>query len=106
MGTNYYVKSKTCECCGHKPEPLHIGKSSHGWTFIFRSHENLKSCKEWYRFLIDEHIEDEYGRAVSLTDFFNKVYSKQSEPYNHAIEYPEGCYIDDDGFTFKEGEFS
>jgi len=35
MGTNYYLKTEMCECCGLHDESntMHIGKSSYGWCF-------------------------------------------------------------------------
>ena len=33
MGTNYYLSSKPCSCCGRKDSQRHIGKSSAGWVF-------------------------------------------------------------------------
>jgi len=35
MGTNYYLKTAPCECCGLHDErnTMHIGKSSYGWCF-------------------------------------------------------------------------
>ena len=35
MGTNYYLKTEQCQCCGLHDErnTMHIGKSSYGWCF-------------------------------------------------------------------------
>ncbi len=54
MGTNFYLHSGICECCGKADEIHHIGKSSMGWKFLFKSHKFIegeqfltKSYKDW-----------------------------------------------------------
>jgi hypothetical protein len=107
MGTNYYAKSETCECCGHTPEQIHIGKYSRGWTFCFHApNSDLNSKSKWEEFLKDKTIVDEYGEEVDYVGFFSMVAKKQSEPRNHALEFPEGNFIDAEGYTFSTHEFS
>ncbi len=113
MSTNYYVKSDTCECCGHTPDQAHIGKSSAGWTFTFQAYRGLTSWKDWKRHLEDQTIVDEYDREVTLEEFKALVESKKSAKYNHTIEclrqYPEmreDLYLDSEGHSFSWREFS
>ena len=85
MGTNFYFRKQIghqCEHCGRadKYEELHVGKSSHGWKFAFDTwHGEFKSFKAW-KTLMETNpgkIFDEYGDCISLTDFIEKVESKQ-----------------------------
>lgn len=90
MGTNYYVKDETepkppCECCGRpfdddRDDPLHIGKSSSGWKFLFAPYPDLglTSWAEWKVFLADKTIVDEYGTETSLQELADLVEAKQS----------------------------
>ena len=112
MGTNYYVKSKTCECCGHKPEQLHIGKNSYGWSFSFHATDELMTFEDWKIYLKDKIIVDEYGDEVTLEYFIDLVevdkdkrnhtfYCRQNHPY-----YSENLFLDPEGYSFTRGEFS
>lgn len=110
MGTNYYARYDICECCGRYDE-LHIGKSSFGWTFTFQAHEDevtIKSYKEWLEFLSNKEIKifDEYGKEISLKEFKEMIENKTKEKHNHAKEYPEGSFLDEDGNSFSWGDFS
>lgn len=119
MGTNYYAHNKktTCECCGRADDMdiLHIGKSSIGWTFSFQGFDEkyhqpkIKSLKDWKIFLSDPDIfiQNEYGDKISNNDFFEVVNSKQNDDnQNHAKLYPEGNWVDEDGYSFTGGIFS
>jgi len=111
MGTNYYVKTTKCNCCGHTPEQLHIGKSSAGWQFSFHSTKDIRSYKQWLEYLKDEVIEDEYGDVVSLEVFKELVKAKSFEGRSHAIymhnhgDY-DNDYLDAEGHSFSSCEFS
>lgn len=120
MGTNYYwhrEKKDACPHCGHTPgpyAPIHIGKSSAGWTFSFHATGGLRSWKRWRRFLETEkgEIRDEYGKHVPLEIFIKLVVEKQGVLDNkrHAEESRRwsdyNSYLDEDGFSFSEGDFS
>lgn len=115
MGTNYYIKRKKCESCGHTPDSIHLGKSSFGWQFSFQYnggiyYKNVKEMKEW---LSDKKILDEYGMEVSNKDFWTMVDHKQNSNFlNHAEksikEYPHSKHYNFviDGYSFTDGEFS
>lgn len=94
MGTNYYLVKNSATV---RP-PLHIGKSSAGWKFIFRKYEDLEregyeeeyfnsieNVNDWKSFLEHKTTNDnylimtEYDDQVSLDDFWNKVEEKQKE---------------------------
>ena len=48
MGTNYYTKNNRCTACGHKPEGIHLGKSSEEkpcpWHDVPDTERELKYC--------------------------------------------------------------
>ena len=114
MGTNYYAKATACATCGHKPEGIHLGKSSCGWQFTFqynkeKYYKNIKEMKKWLK---DKRIINEYGEDVSNKEFwamietmknglshYNYVKNKQSEFFGeHELLI--------DGYSFINTEFS
>ena len=80
MSTNYIARYNICECCDRYDE-LHIGTSSHGWTFTFHAvSENndggsIKSYKEWLEFFKSKKVKiyNEYGDRVSIKRFKDMV---------------------------------
>ena len=103
MGTNYYAV-RTRPTVG---EPVHIGKSSCGWLFLFQAQDNqyhdppivwnsYDEVKDWLRkYTVDNNdyvIMDEYDNIVQLDEFIDIVDSKQNDPYN--LENPD---------NFREG---
>ena len=111
MGTNYYVVKK-------KPTitpPLHIGKSSVGWKFLF--HEvNIGECEfdysveihtfeQWKEFLENNNdilILNEYDEEVSVKEFLELVKEKQKENNKHNFEYCKNV----NGYRFSDRDFS
>ena len=106
---------------GEKSE-IHIGKSSHGWQFLFnlgiRNYTHGQSLKKedidkWFRSGV---IFDEYGDEISVDDFWALVdYKKDDMDYNeYDKKYPEEAHycrgydqqIDGLRFTKDETEFS
>ena len=106
---------------GEKSE-IHIGKSSHGWQFLFnlgiRNYTHGQSLKKedidkWFRSGV---IFDEYGDEISVDDFWALVdYKKDDMDYNeYDKKYPEEAHycrgydkhIDGLRFTKDECEFS
>ena len=112
MGTNYYVRTNGCDKCERFDE-VHIGKSSMGWTFSFRGYKStldpfgiIVSAKQWFRVLKDRAIYDEYGDEVRFSELKELVKVKAKEENNHADQYNDGNWIDDDGHSFSGTEFS
>ena len=148
MGTNYYWRplvteeerekilekvknSKTIQeikdfiyydLLNERKSEIHIGKSSHGWQFLFnlgiRNYTHGQSLKKedidkWFRSGV---IFDEYGDEISVDDFWALVdYKKDDMDYNeYDKKYPEEphyCrgydqHIDGLRFTTEECEFS
>lgn len=109
MGTNYYVETNKCTCCG-RSDTQHIGKSSGGWTFSFRGYEQIRSYAEWVPILKAGRIYDEYGGEKSFDAFDALVQAKRTEPNNHARQYGRDerfeSWLDPEGHSFSEYEFS
>lgn len=108
MGTNYYTKTKKCTTCGHKPEGLHLGKSSMGWTFSFqynggKYYKNVSQMKKWLK---DKRIEDECGDEVSVDYFWEMVREKMKEKNNHAKQFPGFGSLVIGGHSFTDCYFS
>ena len=148
MGTNYYWRplvteeerekilekvknSKTIQeikdfiyydLLNERKSEIHIGKSSHGWQFLFnlgiRNYTHGQSLKKedidkWFRSGV---IFDEYGDEISVDDFWELVdYKKDEMDYDeYDKKYPEEAHycrgydqhIDGLRFTKDECEFS
>lgn len=87
MGTNYYLHAPKCITCGHEPEePIHLGKSSHGWTFALRIRPE-EGIDNWSKLLLmielrvaeGYRIEDEYDNPVSTRKFIDLVTVRSRE---------------------------
>lgn len=102
MGTNYFARIETCNCCGRYDES-HIGKYSYGWEFLFQGQE-LCSWKEWKKFLKDDKIKifDEYGKEHSISDLEELIKSNKKDKRLHKF-LPQNFYSKDNYFTDKEG---
>lgn len=116
MGTNYYaVRNRPTT-----REPLHIGKSSAGWLFVFHQINDTwddppviwntyNQVKEWlkkYTVDSDEYvILDEYDKIISFDEFFRMVDSKQNdEQCKNNKENFDYC-LNVDGYRFDNREF-
>jgi len=110
MGTNYYAVKK-------KPtivEPLHIGKSSYGWKFLFHEVNKYNSFdddleihtfEQWKEFLETNDeivILDEYDRKVSVKEFLELIEEKQKENNEENFAYCKNV----NGYRFTDGDFS
>lgn len=108
MGTNYYVKTKECPTCHHKPEEIHLGKSSAGWRFSFqynggRFYKTVKEMKMWLK---DKEIKNEYGEDVSYKSFLQMVAQKQKHKLAHAEYVKENYPTHTDSFMIGEYSFT
>lgn len=128
MGTNYYLKTAACECCGLHDErnTMHIGKSSYGWCFSLHVGKWLNdsddapeahSLKDWQALWSREGwiIVDEYKKPVTPEEMLRIItmrggdygYAKQGYlagrhdiDGRHCIGHGEGTY------DYITGEFS
>lgn len=98
-------------------DPIHIGKSSIGWKFLFHTvpgyinyinGEPLDSYSRWIRFLKEYTDNDtivimnEYDEEVSLTDLIELVQRKQLEINDDNFRYCDNV----EGYRFTRGDFS
>ena len=110
MGTNYYlVKNKPTTT-----SPLHIGKSSAGWRFLFYkppiwdADVPLNTFEQWRDYLKETTergthiIMDEYDKVHSLEDFLSLVAKKQMENRPDMFKYCENI----NGYRFSSNDFS
>lgn len=109
MGTNYYLKSKPCETCGHCQTELHIGKSSMGWRFLFRSYNyetKINSFDDWLLELNNPNkvIYNEYHEKIELAELLELIEDKRNgKSQAHLAHY---FFQDEKGYDFCHNEFS
>ena len=113
MGTNYYaVRNRpTIE------EPIHIGKSSFGWKFLFQTQNNnwndppvvwntYGQVRDWLKKYTVESTEyviiDEYDKIITYDDFLKLVKNKQDNENPDNFTYCGNV----NGYRFKDNEFS
>jgi hypothetical protein len=116
MGTNYYaVKSKPTTS-----EPIHIGKSSMGWLFLFHEQRdpwaddliewhNYDELKKWlYKHTVEEKdyvIINEYDEVISYDKFISFVDAKQND--EHCRNNPDNFMYcrNVNGYRFTDDDF-
>lgn len=108
MGTNYYYRD------GDKT--YHIGKSSYGWAFLWHYEERLDihGRDQWHFLLSWEEaereepvIEDEYGRDISVKEFFEITHPdnrKKNNTSDGILRYNED-ELDNEGVWCSLKEF-
>lgn len=111
MGCNYYLH-RASDRAHHgtlrKRAPLHIGKSSHGWVFVWRGYRNedtaqagreLSTPQEWWTFLAEQLadgavIRSEEGEVWTPAELAKLIEAKAeprpdgSPPHRHAHVSP------------------
>lgn len=105
MGTNYYVIPKRCDKCGRHDEPIHLGKSSMGWSFGLQANDwqYYKNWQEMQAWLQDKEIENEYGESCTPQDFIAMVERKKDTEDPEPVEYKTVVI---DGYKFHTYTFS
>lgn len=111
MGINYYVVKR-------KPtitEPLHIGKSSAGWRFLF--HEvnkgstdfdydlEIHTFEQWRDFLKNNKrivILDEYDQEIKVDKLLKLIEDKQK--INNPVDFLYNKNVN--GYRFSDSNFS
>ena len=114
MGTNYYVVPNRPSIA----KPIHIGKSSMGWMFLFHdvnepyrdvpivwhSYEEVKNWLQKYTVDTDEYvILDEYDRVVSFDELINRIQEKQISCKNNPDNFTFCRNVN--GYRFDDREF-
>lgn len=110
MGMNYYAVKKMPTCS----EPIHIGKSSFGWLFLFNENEywkNYDEVKAWLEYNVNSTdaqyvIIDEEDRIITYEELINKIDEKQKDPRN--LQNPDNFVWakNVNGYRFSSGYFS
>ena len=112
MGTNYYaVRTRPTT-----DEPIHIGKASIGWKFLFQAMDEkyneppvvwntYDQVYEWlYKHTVESNdyvIIDEYDEVISFDDFIELVEEKQNENNKDDFTYARNV----NGYRFTDGWF-
>ena len=112
MGINYYAvidEHPNCPCdkC-HKTTRKHIGKSSVGWSFLFKGYRHeIESYYDWRMFLNRFHvrIQNEYGDQISLNNFLWMIDEKKDDKKQKVTKGYDN-WIDEHGNHFSGYEFS
>ncbi len=116
MGTNYYaVRNRPTT-----DSPIHIGKSSIGWLFLFQEQNdpwndppvawcNYEQVKDWLKkYTVDCNdyvILNEYDEVVPFDEFFDLVDYKQADERNRSNpDNFEHCR-NVNGYRFMDGDF-
>ena len=110
MGTNYYAVP-------NRPtirKPLHIGKSSAGWKFLFHEVKKygcefdneleIHTYEQWVEFLKDNDdivILNEYDEVVSLDYLLKLIEEQQSVNNDENFAYCKNV----NGYRFVSGDF-
>ena len=116
MGTNYYAVKNRASVT----EPIHIGKSSAGWLFLFQSQNDTwndppvvwntyKQVMDWLKkYTLDSDsyaIVDEYDEIIPFERFKELVDRKQEDEHCKSnpdnFEYSRNV----DGYRFEDGDF-
>lgn len=105
MGTNYYLNISVCKCCRKPVEVLHIGKSSAGWKFAFKTYKDLgiSTVADWVKLIesINNEIVDSCGDKISSAGFIDFIDSKIDGKSNGAFGF--WC---DGKYDYSEQDFS
>ena len=114
MGTNYYVVPNRPSI----EKPIHIGKSSMGWMFLFQdANEPYRDIpiiwhsywevKDWlYRNTVERSfyvIMDEYDEIVPFDELIDLIEHKQEQFKDNPDNFTHCRNVD--GYRFTEGEF-
>ena len=116
MGTNYYaVRNKAS-----LEEPIHIGKSSFGWLFLFHEQNNTwrdipvewhnyEQVNKWlYKNTVESKkyvILDEYDKKISYKKFIDLVETKQTD--KRCLSNPDNFKYNKNigGYRFDDRDF-
>lgn len=98
MGTNFYLYFYS-----DKPEdmvPLHLGKQSCGWRFLFHKSKHIKNFQDFKDLIQKGCIMDEYEQIWSSDDLLKLIKSRQYDKQSpdSQVEHIDGC-------DFLDGDF-
>ena len=101
MGTNYYLINKKTN------KKLHLGKSSLGWQFCFKTNDEYKSTmNDMFKYIeqnADNEIWCDYGK-ITITKF-KKVIKEHIFGYNFKTCINKTNYLEDNDFIANDGSW-
>lgn len=115
MGTNFYAIKR-------KPSlyntPLHIGKSSSGWMFLFHGYQdyhfnnkfyydeaiNINSIEDWVKYLNNDDIVilNEYDEEYPLEEFLFLVNAKQEREKDNPDNFSNCANVGGYRFSYRD----
>ena len=99
MGTNFYLHTDFCPCCGQPRQKVHLGKRSSGLRFLFHKIPNrIFNYKSFCSYIKEGVIYDEYNQEWEAEDLINNIQSLQKDK-----EHPDAEHID--GYDFLSCDF-
>lgn len=103
MGTNVYLLNRVCQHCDRPAQRIHVGKSSSGWTWLWRGYRGweaeelpfgrpILSGADWWEVLATSlankrepgQIVDEYSKTYTLDELRTWVESKRGASRRHS----------------------
>ena len=99
MGTNYYLKTDFCPCCGQPRKKIHLGKSSYGYKFLFHKSKKICNFESFCELLKTGIIENEYGEEIDKDFLLDLIESKQTDKKHEDANHIQG-------YDFLEADFS
>lgn len=108
MGTNYYLHTKPCPCCGVTKPPIHIGKSSGGWVFALHISPNdgINTLDDWRKEWAKPNIEirDEYDGVILPEEMEKCITDRRWRNQFDNFDWTMGgAYKDEADFHAKNG---
>lgn len=103
MGINYEVTIPGAS------EPVHLGKMSAGWVFLFRAQPQWNPAdafSSWVLLATMGTVQDEYGNEIEFQKLLQDImYSYQRTGAQRATDDPRSPVFENHGFVFCESEF-
>lgn len=105
MSTNYYARLNHCKACD-RSDTVHLGKRSGGWAFSFQGSETVQNFDDWCNLVRSaDLIEDEYRQVLTADEMIETARTWQ-DGKKHAVFYPGGNWLDGNGYSFSDIDFS
>lgn len=98
MGTNFYLETDFCPCCGKPKNKIHLGKSSVGWKFLFKKSDLIQNYNDFLKVIKQGVIVDEYDENISELEMIKLIQRKQKEKAHDRC-----CDIE--GYNFLGDDF-
>ena len=111
MGINFYLEHNKCNCCG-RCDRLHIGKSSHGWTFTLHvmPEEGINNLDDWKKLWEQPGavIVDEDGTTLIPEEMLERITNRGKPAHELMRNNPDHWCLGRGGPTWDlvMGEFS